>query len=476
MTELAASGESMWGSGVSDEAEDEKKKKRHERREKRRAAKAAANAAPSESDSENKKETRRKRRELRRATKTEVAADASGAADTPAEGESEQKQARRERREKRKAAKLAAAGEAASAAGEKNRRNKKKKKKRKAAREAAAEAAATAKRKQKKKKQKQQQQKQQQQKKARQKEKKAAKPEKAANPEEAREPISFPLQQGSDEIVASFAALNAVALAGLQKHRFVVDVNGVAFHAYFERSAYSRLFVLLGGEAPKEKRSEPHFERRAWGEMLPGSVLWISDPTLSLSDDISLGWYVGTREKDYTAEMANLVDRIAADLDLSRADIVFYGGSGGGFAALMCARHLPGASCIVVNPQINLAKHHKEHRKKLAQFFSGETNFGRVANEHPERVSILAAFPTADSLPPMVYVQNRQDKHHFDEHYALFCQTYSAPPDGGLSANGRVLTLLFEHGVGHVAEPRPMVRPLMSQALVFFDRFRKSKK
>ena len=289
--------------------------------------------------------------------------------------------------------------------------------------------------------------------------------------------LSFPMQQSSTEMVVSFSALDAVALAGLQRQRFVVDVHGVVFHGYFERSDQAGLFVLLSGEAPNGGAPRPHFERRAWGEMLPGSVLWISDPALDLSDDMSLGWYVGTREKDYSLEMAKLVDKIAADLRLTRSEIVFYAGSGGGFAALMCARHLPGATCIVINPEIVLAKHaDEEHLEKLAQYFSGQADFERIANEHPERVSILAAFPSADSLPPTVYVQNRHDTHHFDEHYALFCQRYSVPPEGGISANGQVLSLLFEHGSGHVREPRPMVRPLLEQALVFFRRFRQPAK
>jgi hypothetical protein len=463
------------------ETEDGKKKARLERREKRKATKAADALAKEEKkkarlekqeakkagvdtpNGEDKKKTRLERREKRKAKKVANAlakekkkksrlkkrkAKKAGVADSP--DAEEKKKARLERREKRKAAKASAPTESgATDSDAKTKARRERRQKLMAARAAAAE------------------------KKAGQR----GKEQKAEGPVATKkEPPVFQLQPTEEEFVASFAALDTLVLSGLPRHRFVVDVTGVAFHAYFQRSEYSRLFVMLGGEAPKDRKSATHFERRAWGEMLPGSVLWISDPTLDLSNEISLGWYVGTRDKDYTAEMAKLVARVAADLGVARSDIIFYGGSGGGFAALMCARFLPGVNCIVINPQIDLSKHEAEHRRKLAKVFSGEENFKAIAHAHPERVSVLAAFPEPRNLPPLVYVQNRQDKEHFDAHYALFCETYSAPKEGGISDNGHVLTLLFEHGEGHVHEPRPIVRPLLAQALAFFDQFRKSKK
>jgi hypothetical protein len=159
-------------------------------------------------------------------------------------------------------------------------------------------------------------------------------------------------------------------------------------------------------------------------------------------------------------------------LGIPWTDIVFYASSGGGFAALMCARLLPGSNCIVVNPQIDIAKHGKKwHRKQFARMFAGEKQFQEVAEQHGKRLSVLEAFPDAASLPPTVYVQNSKDADHFQGHYEVFCETYSAPKEGGIGAGGRVLTLVFEHDAGHGREPRQLVRPLLAEALAFFDRF-----
>jgi hypothetical protein len=315
--------------------------------------------------------------------------------------------------------------------------------------------------------------------KQRRKKRQAAEAEKAEAieaPAEVPDLDAFPMQRTSQTpTVISFPTLDAIALK-FSKGRFVVDIENVPFHAYFERANDKRLFVLLSGAAPGGKKSGPHFERRGLGWLLPGSILCISDPTLELSEAISLGWYVGTSEKDYTRQMAKLVDRVATELGLSHSDIFFYASSGGGFAALMCARFLPGANCIVVNPQIDLARHHREHRKQLAEVFAENGRFSLIAEEHSQRISVLAAFPDADKLPPTVYVQNRNDEHHFKNHFEVFCETYGAPKEGGVSANGRILTLLFEHDAGHGPEPRPLVRPLLAQALAFFDRFRPRQK
>lgn len=287
----------------------------------------------------------------------------------------------------------------------------------------------------------------------------------------------FPMQRlpGEDETFVEFSSIDAIDLRGFSKGRFTVNSEGVPFHAYFQRSQYKRLFVLLDSATSRKESALPVFERRGLALLMPGNILCISDPTSHVSDDVTMGWYVGTHERDYTRLMAQLVDRVAKQLDIRMTNVVFYASSGGGFASLMCARLLPGANCIVVNPQIEIAKHGvEEHREQFGRAFSGDANFETVSQEHSERLSVLEAFPDAASLPPTVYVQNSKDTSHFKEHYEVFCEAYSAPKEGGIGAGGRVLTLVFDHEVGHGPEPRQLVRPLLAEALAFFERFARS--
>jgi hypothetical protein len=431
------SGKASGEIGVADEEEDEKKKKRREQRREKRKTEEAVDPdiaiAGATADETPKKKGRRRRKKKPEAGENDAAEEAvAGAA---ASGEDAEK--RGSKKKKKKKAKAGAAGAKGKKRAKKKARQQQRKKKEAAESEEAEETAAT--------------------------------------PPEPVNDDAFPMQRlPSDDIPVAFASIEAISLSTISKGRFAVEADGVTFQTYFERSSHKRLFVLLGGGVRKNRKGIPQFERRGWGALVPGSILCIADPTLELSNNLSLGWYIGTRDKDYTAQMARLVNRVAGELGLLRSDIVFYASSGGGFAALMCARHLPGSSCIVVNPQIEIAKHHRPEKRQFAKVFANERNFKPIAEQHGERVSVLAAFPDAASLPPTVYVQNRHDTHHFENHYTVFCETYAAPKEGGMSDNGRILTLLFEHHAGHGPEPRQLVRPLIAQALAFFDRFRQN--
>lgn len=290
--------------------------------------------------------------------------------------------------------------------------------------------------------------------------------------------IDFPMQKLATEgTTTRFGSVTSVNLQKIRKGAFVVDFDNVPFHAYFHRSYEKRLFVLLEGFLPGENANLSAFERRPWDQLLPGSILHVADPTLAVSAEVAQGWYVGTKDRDYTKYLAQLVDRVANELGLARSEILFYANSAGGFAALMCAGLLPGASCIVVNPQIDIARSGEpSDRKHFARAFSAEADFEALEKRFRSRFSVLEAFPSADSLPPTVYVQNTKDEKHFLQHYQVFCTAYGAPKEGGISDNGRVLTLLFDYAAGHGAEPLPLVRPLIAEALAFFKHSKRGRK
>jgi hypothetical protein len=369
------------------------------------------------------------------------------------------KKARRARRNKKEAAAAEAQRAALQRKRAKNKRRKKAQAKSEAAEAAAASAVAT-----------------DESPKAKKKKPRPIEKPADAKPTPPAEPLPMQRLSSQDDDITTFESADAIDLQVFSQGRFVVDCDGVPFHAFLQRSQEKRLFVLLDG-AVSRKPDLAIFERRGWAALMPGNILCISDPTVHLFDKLAVGWYVGTHERDYTALMARLVDRVASQLGLTRSDIVFYASSSGGFAALMCARRLPGSNCIVVNPQIDIAKYAgKAHRKQFALAFAGERKFKDVAGMHSKRLSVLEAFPNAASLPPMVYVQNKKDAAHFQHHYEVFCETYAAPREGGVGAGGRVLTLVFEHGEGHGLEPRPLVRPLIAEALAFFAQIAHSPK
>ena len=65
---------------------------------------------------------------------------------------------------------------------------------------------------------------------------------------------------------------------------------------------------------------------------LDASFVAISDPMLYLDPDLKLAWYAGSAGWNFQAEMKRVLRKIIA-VALT-ADVVFFGGSGGGFASL----------------------------------------------------------------------------------------------------------------------------------------------
>lgn len=109
------------------------------------------------------------------------------------------------------------------------------------------------------------------------------------------------------------------------------------------RQPGKRLFVIFGGAIPdRTKAVLPRFSRFTWAPDFPGSVLCIADPTLLLGDKVQLGWYFGKADADATAGLVTVVSGFAASLGYGHAQIVTYGSSGGGFAAMQVAARIGG--------------------------------------------------------------------------------------------------------------------------------------
>lgn len=65
-----------------------------------------------------------------------------------------------------------------------------------------------------------------------------------------------------------------------------------------------------------------------------------------------LGWFYGTKEEDYREDCAQCIKKIASLLGLENQDIVLYGSSGGGTAAIGTSKYLRGCSVVAINPQL----------------------------------------------------------------------------------------------------------------------------
>lgn len=116
--------------------------------------------------------------------------------------------------------------------------------------------------------------------------------------------------------------------------------------------------VFFNGAVPaRHDKSGPFFSGGRVGPLVSSGYLSVSDPAVDRDPDVSLAWYAGheglaTRESILTA-----LETVAS---VFRRELVFVGGSGGGFAALYYASRLNSdASAFVWNPQTDILAYNR---------------------------------------------------------------------------------------------------------------------
>lgn len=228
-----------------------------------------------------------------------------------------------------------------------------------------------------------------------------------------------------------------------------------------------RLFVLLSAATDRKTHSPPVFNRRSWHARFPGSVLCVSDPTLTLSETLNLGWYLGEEKHDAMPELAKLVQAFADAVGVKTKSIVSYGSSGGGFAALGLAARLKGATAVAINPQTDVTAYRIQGvvRAMLETCFGG-ISAAETCARYPKRVSMLHAYAERHTSR-VIYVQNRRDEHHYQKHFLPFAQQVGLPQEGGYSACGRHYAFVFDHENGHGPEPESLFPEIIAKAVQF---------
>jgi len=141
----------------------------------------------------------------------------------------------------------------------------------------------------------------------------------------------------------------------LPNGRFKCFYKGIRFDFCFNYVKGAPLYVVLNGSRTGEY---PEFKRWDWYHSFNGSMLNIADPSLNINPKLHLGWYYGTTEENYRQLVVEIVTKIAVFLKIKHNNIIFYGSSGGGAAALHCAGLLEGSTAVVINPQIYLNLYH----------------------------------------------------------------------------------------------------------------------
>lgn len=126
------------------------------------------------------------------------------------------------------------------------------------------------------------------------------------------------------------------------------------------------IIVSLGGAISNRKvKKAPFYTCMGLSKDIDLPLLSISDPSLNLSDDFSLGWYAGNEyQRQLPYRLADFFDCLIVS---SKKKILFIGGSGGGFAILSIhalMKDVDNSVAIVWNPQTKIIDYSLGHANR----------------------------------------------------------------------------------------------------------------
>lgn len=221
-----------------------------------------------------------------------------------------------------------------------------------------------------------------------------------------------------------------------------VDCGPLALPLAIQPAAGDVLTVLFQGAVDRARMRLPIFVRwRYQLEMGAGPTMAVADPTLDLSDSMRLGWYLGTEAMDLVPRIADAVQKTAAALGTKH--IVLVGSSGGGFAALQVAAHLPEAVVVAMSPQTDLRK----YSPRLVTAAVGPA-FGMSQVSETgipiSRLSVKDRTAERSTFPRVELVSNPGDQVHVKHHEGPLRQAYAAA-----GHEARFRTTEIDLGPGH---------------------------
>ncbi len=191
---------------------------------------------------------------------------------------------------------------------------------------------------------------------------------------------------------------------------------------------------------------------------LPASRIFISDPSLYISEKLGLSWYAGSMvQVDLQRQLVSIIERIVASTNSK--NLIFFGSSGGGFAALALSRQFSGSLALAMNPQTSLAEYYPTAVDRyLSNAWSvDDGDLGKLPNSVQH--DLVSAY--IDGFENTVgYMQNVRDFFHIQKHLIPFIN--------GVPSNPNVYVLMErwgeDGGDGHVPAPKDKIQEILTAA------------
>lgn len=233
-----------------------------------------------------------------------------------------------------------------------------------------------------------------------------------------------------------------------------VHTDGELLDFYIENRNSTTTLVVFHAKLSDRESTLPVFSGFSLAQDTGCNLISASDPTLALGD-IDLAWFLGDfqigRYPDRTVPIfRKIFEYLGSDT------IIFFGASGGAFAAVNLARHFPGVTVLAANPRLNLvAKPQSAFQQYLRVAHQVTTNReARTASHASGYVILKDSFP--DGLPfKLCIFQNSRDSAFYKFQVLPFIRRH---------INDENLYLLTQDtGPGHNQVPGSLLRRIIEK-------------
>lgn len=181
--------------------------------------------------------------------------------------------------------------------------------------------------------------------------------------------------------------------------RFWADIGRAHLECFFHKGTAPFLIVFFSGARTRQggTAAYPTFSSWSWYKDLNASVLCVDDPMYMEYPELMLGWFYGTENEDFRSDTAVLIKHTSALLGVENKNIILFGRSGGGTAAVAVSDFIDGCCVGAVNAQLDL-EHYKYYSKQFAQItgadysgadFSARNDFAGIIKRHPQTTYLL---------------------------------------------------------------------------------------
>lgn len=198
-----------------------------------------------------------------------------------------------------------------------------------------------------------------------------------------------------------------------------IFVDGVKVTFFSNMICSSNKLVISFNGARNPVNYKKSFPRWSYSNLIDASLLVFDDPLYEEFPNLRLGWFYGTKDKNYYEIIQKIIKTIQTVSKIENEDVFFYASSGGGTVALQLSHLIKGSCSISLNPQIDLAFY---DRKILNGDFSQCLD---INLEDFDKFSRNVFYSLLNDSSFHIVMVNIQCKNDFDVHLKKLCEFLS---------------------------------------------------